>query len=205
MISRIRVTFSKDGPMQYTGHLDLARTWARLLRRAKLPVVHSQGFNPQPKINLAAALPLGFTSNCEMIDIWLEEEFPLEEVEKRIFNASPPGLAVLQVQSVDPSDKTLQSQLESIEYEVTVENALGLEEKIQALLSAETLPRERRGKSYDLKPLLESIWVIDDQTLGMRLTSKPGGTGRPDEVIEALEIDPLSVEINRTKITTSAL
>ncbi|MBN1313927.1 MAG: DUF2344 domain-containing protein [Anaerolineales bacterium] len=200
MTSRIRVTFSIDGPMQFTGHLDLVRAWARLLRRAKLPVLYSQGFNPQPKINLAAALPLGFTSSCELIDILLDEELSLEEIEKRLAANAMPGLLITNVQMVDPAEKTLQSQLLSIEYRVTLDITKDLEEKITALLAADTIPLIRRGKSYDLRPLLESIRIIDKITLEIRLMAKPGKTGRPDQVLEALGLDPLSIPIHRTRL-----
>jgi len=66
---RIRVKFAKTEPMRFTSHLDLYRAWERLLRRADVPLVFSQGYNPRPRIQLAAPLPLGITSNCEIIDI----------------------------------------------------------------------------------------------------------------------------------------
>jgi radical SAM-linked protein len=44
--------------MRYTGHLDLHRAWERTFRRARLPLAYSQGFHPQPRLNLACALPL---------------------------------------------------------------------------------------------------------------------------------------------------
>ncbi len=61
-MQRLRLTFAKTAAMRYTGHLDLHTTWERTLRRARLPLAYSQGFHPQPKIQLASALPLGFTS-----------------------------------------------------------------------------------------------------------------------------------------------
>jgi radical SAM-linked protein len=69
---RIQITFSKTGAMRFTGHLDLHRAWERTFRRAALPLAYSQGYNPRPKMNLASALPLGFTSECEVIDVRLE-------------------------------------------------------------------------------------------------------------------------------------
>jgi radical SAM-linked protein len=70
---RLRITFAKTEAMRFTGHLDLHRTWERCFRRARLPLAYTQGFNPHPRLNLAAALPLGFTSQGEMIDAWLEQ------------------------------------------------------------------------------------------------------------------------------------
>ena len=60
--------------MRFTGHLDLHRAWERTFRRAGLPLAYSQGFNPHPRLNLASALPLGFTSEGEVIDVWLEQD-----------------------------------------------------------------------------------------------------------------------------------
>ncbi len=70
---RLRVTFSKGGPLVYTSHLDLARAWERALRRAGVGLVYSGGFNPRPKLQLAAALPLGHTAEAEWLDVWLEK------------------------------------------------------------------------------------------------------------------------------------
>lgn len=77
---RLRLTFAKTDAMRFTGNLDLHRTWERTIRRAGLPLAYSQGFHPQPRLNLASALPLGFTSQFEMVDVWLENEMPLEQI-----------------------------------------------------------------------------------------------------------------------------
>ena len=66
LVMRIRITFVKQGALRYTGHLDLHKLWERAARRAELPLAYSQGFHPQPKMNMAAALPLGFSSRCEV-------------------------------------------------------------------------------------------------------------------------------------------
>ena len=65
---RLRIVFAKTEAMRYTSHLDLHRTWERTIRRANLPLAYSQGYNPHPRINLASALPLGFTSDCEVVE-----------------------------------------------------------------------------------------------------------------------------------------
>ena len=71
---RVRIIFSKQGALRYTGNLDLHKILERSIRRAKLPLAYSQGYHPQPKINLAAALPLGFSSRAEVMDMWLNED-----------------------------------------------------------------------------------------------------------------------------------
>jgi uncharacterized protein (DUF2344 family) len=82
---RIRAEFAKTEAMRFTSHLDLYRAWERLLRRAGLPLQFSQGYNPRPKLQLAAPLPLGMTSQVEIIDFWLSgETYDLDQIHSLI-------------------------------------------------------------------------------------------------------------------------
>ena len=77
---RARITFSKSGPLRYIGHLDLQTLWERAARRAGLPLAYSNGFHPQAKIYFAAALPLGFSSRAEVMDMRLKTDIALAEL-----------------------------------------------------------------------------------------------------------------------------
>src|SRR5258707_4321734 len=81
---RIRITFAKQGALRYTGHLDLHKIWERTARRADLDLIYSQGFHPQPKMQLAAALPLGFSSRCELLDMRVGGEVDLAGLPERL-------------------------------------------------------------------------------------------------------------------------
>ena len=72
-VQRMRMTFTKEGTARYISHLDLARAVERALNRAGLPIAYTQGFNRRPRLSLAAALPLGYTSQAEIADVWLTE------------------------------------------------------------------------------------------------------------------------------------
>ena len=48
-VQRMHVTFATDDTVKYVGHLDMARAWERAIRRARLPLAYSQGFNPQAR------------------------------------------------------------------------------------------------------------------------------------------------------------
>jgi radical SAM-linked protein len=187
---RLRIAYSKTAHMRFTGHLDLYRTWERLIRRARLPLAYTQGFNPHPKINLSPALPLGFTSECELIDIWLEADIPLKTVLDRLKNSAPPGIIISAVQEIDLGAPAIQNQVVSALYAITLQEPLpDLREKVKQLLAADTLPRERRGKSYDLRPLIESLAIEDPGSpaiLSAQLACREGATGRPEEVLAEL-------------------
>ncbi|MBI5054415.1 MAG: DUF2344 domain-containing protein [Chloroflexi bacterium] len=187
---RLRLTFTKTDSLKYIGHLDLHRTLERTLRRAGLPLAYSQGFNPQPKMNLAEALPLGITSECEVMDVWLETHIDLEQAKKDLDRATPPGMQILSLNEVDERLPPLQTQVVAAEYRVTVSGGVtvDLASRARELLSQDSIMRERRGKHYDLRPLIESL-SVEENILVMKLSARDGATGRSDEVLKALGVE----------------
>ena len=207
---RIRITFAKQGPLRYTGHLDLHKLWERAARRAELPLAYSQGFHPQPKMNIAAALPLGFSSRCEVMDMKLEHEIQLEGLREKLQQTLPAGIQVLNVERADEGAPALQTQVASAEYQVTFAgpvDASELKRKIDSVMEAESLLRERRGKTYNLRPLIEELSLTPLPTreekvvrVCMRLAAREGATGRPEEVLDILGIAFEETRIERTHL-----
>ncbi len=207
---RYRITFSKTEAMRFTGHLDLHTTLERTMRRANLPLVYSEGFTPRPKLSLASALPLGFTSEAEVAEFWLKEDLPVEEVARAIHRAAPPGIVLHKTKVAAPDAPKLQNALTSARFVVIFEEEHpNLEEKVSNLVSAESLPREkiRKGKkrTYDLRDLILAVEVFPrneegKQQIMVHLKAQPGATGRPDEVLEELGIDPLVPQIHRVEL-----
>ena len=233
---RLRITFSKSGSLRYTGHLDLQATWERTIRRAGLPLAYTQGFHPGPRIQIASALPLGFIGHAEIVDIWLQEVgaglVPAQGNDKSqgdhegrpyaevLQPAAPPGLGIVSVEQVDENGPALQTQVLSAEYVVTLLDPVDeveLAKHIAETLKAESLPRERRGKSYNLRVLIESLSLapspLPPSPLGrgdggegnrvrvlMRLAAREGATGRPEEVLDVLGIPFDMTRIERVRL-----
>ena len=216
---RIRITFAKQGALRYTGQLDLHKLWERAARRAELPLAYSQGFHPQPKINIAAALPLGFSSRCEVMDMKLERVIPLKGLREKLQGTLPTGIQVLNVESADEHTPALQTQVAAAEYEVTLTESIDgseLKRKVDSVLESESIIRERRGKKYDLRPLIESLTLTPSLTpaersdsgseagggekILMRLAAREGATGRPEEVLDVLGIAFEETRIERTRL-----
>jgi len=202
---RIQVTFSKQGALRYTGHLDLHRLWERAARRAELPLAYSQGFHPQPKMSMAAALPLGFSSRCEVLDMRLERDIALDGLRDKLQGTLPSGIQVLAIEQTDDRAPALQTQVVSAEYEVHLTEAddgSDLKRKIDSVMEAESILRTRRGKEYDLRPLILSLACNEEQppAIHMLLSAKEGATGRPEEVLDVLGIAFEGTRIERTKL-----
>jgi len=206
-ITRIRVQYAKGEALRFTGHLDLQRLWERTLRRSRLPIRYSQGYHPRARLNLASALPLGFVSDDEWLDFWMDEPRPLDEIQDRLSSSSPPGLKIKAVQSVDLSEDSLQARMKASEFVITFydpQNKQDLHAKVAYLLVQDNIPRSRRKKAYDLRPLILNLEVITQSSgepgLWMRLLAEPGATGRPDDLLDQLGYPNTAYLVRRTQL-----
>lgn len=210
-VQRLRLTFRKYGPARFIGHLDLARTLERALNRAQMPVTYSQGFNRRPRLSMATALPLGYTSDWELADIWLDERVEPEVARQQMMRRMAPGIEIVTVVEVPLNAPSLQSVTTESTYTATlldpVADAAALRQKIAALLAADTVVRVReqgqKRKEYDLRPLIHDLRLDgteEEAVISMRLCLEPAKTGRPDEVLLALGLDPLAARIHRTHL-----
>ena len=200
---RVRIIFSKTGALRYIGHLDLNTIWERAARRAGLPLVYTQGFHPQPKMTFASALPLGFSSRCEVMDMRFNQDIDLTSLPMQLQDVMPSGIGIINVQSVDEHEPPLQTQVVSAEYEVALTEAIdgsSLKRKMDEIMASPSLPRERRGKSYDLRPLIEKLELISENKIFMRLSAREGATGRPEEVLDVLGIMIEHARVERTNL-----
>lgn len=204
---RLRIHFSKTDQMRFTGHLDLILTWERIFRRSGLPLAYSEGFSPRPLLSMAAPLPLGFTSIGEIGDFWLSEIVQLNTVQSNVKNALPPGLEIHSVHEIPDLFKgKLPSLIIAAKYSSKlIGDVRNLDKRIKELLDSPALIWERKGKSFDIRPLITDL-VLAKQTqkssaeLFMTLSNLPGATGRPDDVIAVLNVADKVEQICRTEI-----
>jgi radical SAM-linked protein len=94
VLKPVRIWFKKDGAAKYISHLDLNRCMTRAVQRSKLPVWHTEGFNPHPFLTFALPLSLGMRSTRESMDVRFLEEVPAEEIVSRLNAVLPEGIRV---------------------------------------------------------------------------------------------------------------
>jgi radical SAM-linked protein len=154
-------------------------------------------------MNIASALPLGFSSRCELLDMRLEQDIPLEGLAEKLNDTMPSGIRVTHIHQVDERAPALQTQVVSAEYEVTARETdfgFDLNRSIDSVLESESIVRIRRNKEYDLRPLIEELKLLSDNKIFMRLASREGATGRPEEVLDALGIAFEETRIERIRL-----
>lgn len=93
----VRIWFDKLGEVRYISHLDLMRCFTRAIRRAKIPLWFTEGFNPRPYMQFALPLSLGMQSVCESVDIRIEGEITNKEIEEKLRAVMPEGLDIKSV------------------------------------------------------------------------------------------------------------
>lgn len=211
MTQRLRLTFAIGGPMRYVSHLDTMRTWERTIRRARLPLAYTQGFSPHPRIALAAPLPVGIDGERELMDLWLDEPIAPVDGVHALNEAVPPGLEVVSIEEVGDRLPSLQSQLASARYRVRLDTSEltldrpALTARLEGLLALDELDwEEQRGEKvrrYDLRATIIDLTLEEDgATLQMHLSLEEGRTGRPAQVLRALELDAGVPHIVRTEV-----
>ena len=123
------------------------------------------------------------------MDFWLGERLELMAVAQALKAALPPGMDISDVSEVDLHTPALETQLKSAEYRVTFKEPVDrveLEKKVAELLKADSLPRERRGKAYDLRPLVEGLRV----EAGWEAVDEAGGAPGRDRKAGGSAISP---------------
>jgi hypothetical protein len=128
------------------------------------------------------------------------------EIAQKLTPVLPYGIDIHAVTEVALNAPALQSQVVAADYLVILMDKINdLEFRVQKFLKETSIIRQRRGRSYDLRPLVESLEVLptqpsEFQQLTLRLSLRPGASGRPEEVLLAIGIDPSSARNQRTTL-----
>ena len=214
-MQRLRSRFRRGEEIKFISHLDIMRLWERAFRRANIPLAYSEGFNPRPRISLAAPLAVGVTGDAELMDVSVTRRISPHWFVASVSQQLPSGIEILEVYPIAPGVPSLQSQVRYAQYQVAGATARGLdyiESAISRLLSVERLPwhheRDTGRRSYDLRALIDALWLVDwsdsRYTIGMRLRCDNTGSGRPEQVILALGLTEYPQSIQRTKLILGA-
>lgn len=186
----VRIQFSKDYEVKYVSHLDLMRTFNRMLTRSGLPVSYTQGFNPHIILTFAQPLSVGVTSDGEYAEFQLEEPYPADEIKDRLNAAAPEGIRILKVSgTLSPKFKELYAAV----YEVTLQCNQPKEALLDLLNRKELLVEKKTKKGFrevDIKPLLFDFSIEEKGEgllLRLKLASGSEKNLNPDLLLKAFE------------------
>ena len=198
--NRARLRWGKTERYRFMSHLDNLRMIERALRRARVPIAYSQGFNPTPKLSFGPPLPLGFTSEAEFVDITLDVNlmgYMIDSLRK----ALPDGFMVMDARVVLGKSASLSSALNRVRYEIATDcwrTSEHLPVLLDGLLASPSLiidrPSKETTKQVDIRPAIYELALVDNK-VSMLLGLGEGGYARPTEVAQFLT-DSLLLPIN---------
>ncbi len=203
------VSFSLFGDLRFLSHHDMLRLFARSVRRADLPIAHSQGYNPRPKIWLLLPRPLGVSCRDELLILGLPQDYNVQELRARLARVFPVGVTLGNCCKLEKGRST-QPVSAAYTLELSGKDAAKTTGKIPALLDSANLGvrrfSKRKGKFRELniRPYLSQIYLRNSE-LGFTLSYSPAGSAKPAEVLGLLDLDNLSnrAKLVRTKVTYS--
>lgn len=196
---KLRFEITKDEAIRYISHLDYARMLERTIRRAKLPVAYSEGFNPHMKMAFASALAVGITSDAEYVDIEFTDEVQPEVILGRLSRQVPSGIRIQKAKTIPDRSRSLMASVNLAVFTVdaplladrsTQEAYHSLESFNQAEQVFYTKESPKGKRVIDVKQFLSKN--LDLAVTGSRIRIKtdikitPTGSMKPSDILHVL-------------------
>jgi radical SAM-linked protein len=196
--------------MRFLSHLDMVKAWQLLVERAGLPVAYSRGFHPVAQLQYSPPLAVGYAGMAEMVDLFLREHVPPEDVEANLEQIAPEGMRFFALVEVDLSAPALDRTIEAADYEMALSDAFEERHSLSGeairqrwRISRRSAPRESEGDSETEERVhaaaiqIASLEVdpAKPAVLRMKVARHQGNLADPRRLLERL----LGVEIRAGK------
>ncbi len=166
-MAKLRLLFTKEAQASYISHLDTMRTFQRVFPRTGLHIKHSNGFHPHPILSIVLPLPVGQSSDCELLDFETVEESDGAGIAEKLNTGLPAGLRVTDCYPVTRPVREfafLRADMELL-YDGGV--PAGAADALRALFERPSLLIEKRTKhksmtEVDIAPLLRSVTLREE-------------------------------------------
>lgn len=168
-LTRVRLRMSKLGRARMVGHLEYLKMFQRAASRARLPLRYSQGFHPMPKISYLEALPMGVSSEAELIDLELLYPVAIAEIINGLNAQLPEGFMITNGEVVPWKTPSPSAAVASSRYLVMLPEQIpeDLPARITRDLNAGQIivTRNKKGREeqLDIRPDLVDLSLIDNQ------------------------------------------
>ena len=212
---KLIAAYQKGNEIAMISHLDIQRTLQRAFRRAGIPLLYSNGFNPHPQFSFATAAATGMSSDCEWFEVQLSEDMAPEEFVRRANEVMPQGMRVSGAFAAPENYGSLSAKLRAAEYRVELQfvepvSREKLAETLEAMLTGEIIIQKRtKGgiRPVDMRPyiLRVSVGQVEGDQAALLVLGKLQADGglRVDAFIDALleRLDAhAAYEIHRTNM-----
>lgn len=188
---KVRIKFSKEGPVRFIGHLDIMRYFQKAIRRAGIDITYSTGFSPHQIMSFASPLSVGHESCGEYFDVELNSITDTEDIKMRLNQTMAEGIQILQVAVLDETEGNAMASVAAADYLISFRDSVSLpddwKEKLTAFYEKDKIPvikKTKKGeREIDLKETIYQLEIREDQVY-MLLDAGSGSNMKPGFVLE---------------------
>ena len=193
--AKYRLKFTKSGNVRFIGHLDLMSLFNMAIKRAKLPIAYSEGFNPHQLLSFALPLSLGYHSNGEYLDIALTEPKDCKEIVISLNDNMPDGIRVIACGRMSNDSKSSASIVSACAYRVVfpTEYQIPLAVAEEFIAQEKIIISKKTKKNIADADIAPDIYEFSPKTLGepveellIKISAGPNRSVRADSVVKAL-------------------
>lgn len=195
VLKNARIWFKKDLECRYISHLDLNRCMLRALHKSKIPIWHTEGFNPHPFVTFPLPLSLGFRGINECMDVKLEDDnYSFEEIITKLNDCLPKGLRVFSVSEVIMKAGKIAFAKFDIKISSEKISSTSICNNLKEFMTLETIEIEKKSKkglkTVDIKPAIKDYKItemFDYVSLSITLSAGSTDNVNPNLFITAFE------------------
>jgi radical SAM family uncharacterized protein/radical SAM-linked protein len=199
-VQRLRVRYRKVGAARFIGSRELGTVFARAARRARLPVAFSRGHHPLPRLSFGPGLPVGASSEDELLDIDLSATMPAAEARARLGTELPEGLELLGAVEIPRGARSIDQSVAAFRWDVDLQMLPAppapdlVHAAVERFRAGTPLPVGKGGKRgerlVDAQRSVTALEVVSPSRLVIEIAVGPEGTLRPSAIVAALlELD----------------
>lgn len=213
---KLRMQITKEKEIRFISHLEYVRTIERAIRRAKLPVAYSEGFNPHLKFSLASALGVGVVSQAELVEIELAEAMEPKVAVEKMAAAMPRGIHILAADITAKNAPALMASAGGADYSVTVPynsecaGPISAFNEASSVIFVKAAPKQKnKVKEIDVKfyiPHVEARSTNGFLTLTFSCRITPTGSMKAIDLLNTLnEHFAMDIPTHKADVTRLAL
>lgn len=190
---KIRMKFSKNGPLKFVGHLDMMRYFQKVFRRAEVDIAYSKGYSPHQILSFAAPLGLGVTSDGEYLDAEFNSTKSSKDMLEIINAQMNEGVEVTEFKLLPDKCKNAMSSVAASDYIIYFREGYYDEQQfldaVDAFMAQDEIlivkKTKKSEKEVDIRPMIYAMEVRDGH-IYMFLESGSANNLKPNLVMEAL-------------------
>ena len=191
---KLRLKFSKHGPIRFLGHLDVMRYVQKAIRRAEIDIKYSEGYSPHQILSFAQPLSVGSTTDGDYMDMTVLSCASPEAVMDALNGAMNEGIEILAITELPEKCENAMTSVAAAEYVISFREGkapvFNLAETFDAFMAQKEIlavKKTKNGeKTIDIKPLIYNYEILPDNRIHVLLSAGSSSNLKAALLIESL-------------------